>query len=99
LIGGESGVEGIDGEGAVGHFVSLSETLIAFVVTLHGLEEMGEEVVLQIVQVMEDSVLVKYASEEEKEPEQAQPEQAAAPAPEMAGGGGGGGGAMGSMYG
>lgn len=42
----------------------------------------GEEVVLQVVQVMEDSVLVKYASEkggEEKE-EQA-PEMAEAPGP------------------
>lgn len=42
----------------------------------------GEEVVMQVVQVMEDSVLVKYASqkEEEKEEEQA-PEMAQAPAP------------------
>lgn len=57
----------------------------------------GEEVVLQIVQVNEDSVIVKYASEDkgkEKEPAET------AEAPEMAMGGGGGnpGGGMSSMY-
>lgn len=55
----------------------------------------GEEVVLQVVQVMEDSVLVKYATEEKKpeEEEEAPPEEPApAPVP------GGGGGQMNSMY-
>jgi hypothetical protein len=60
----------------------------------------GEEVMLQIVQVMEDSVLVKYASESEGEPHDEKAEQAEAPSPEMGGGGGNpGGGSMGSMYG
>jgi len=49
----------------------------------------GEEVVLEVVQVMEDSVLVKYASEKGGE-EEAAAEPAAAPAP--------GGGAMNSVY-
>lgn len=55
----------------------------------------GEEVVLEIVQVNEDSVVVRYATEE-KEPSKEPPEE-----PEMAMGGGGGGnpgGGMSSMY-
>ena len=46
----------------------------------------GEEVVMRVVQVMEDSVLVKYASGE-KEEEEAPPEQAPAEAPPPAAGG------------
>lgn len=54
----------------------------------------GEEVVLQIVQVMEDSVLVKYATGEgEGEKEEAPAPQAEAPSP-----GGNPGGGMSSMY-
>jgi len=45
----------------------------------------GQEVVLKVVQVMEDSVLVKYASSEEPEPDQpAAP--AEAPRPGASGG-------------
>src|ERR1035437_4867913 len=40
----------------------------------------GEEVTLQVVQVMEDSVLVKYASEKPDEEEEPPPEPAAPPA-------------------
>lgn len=55
----------------------------------------GEEVVLQIVQVMEDSVLVKYATGEgEGEKEETPEAQAEAPNP----GGGNPGGGMSSMY-
>lgn len=39
----------------------------------------GEEVVLRVVQVMENSVLVEYASSDEPEQESAAPEPAAAP--------------------
>ena len=49
----------------------------------------GEEVVLQVVQVNEDSVLVKYASEKGDEEEPQTTEQSAAPAPAPGGGGGG----------
>jgi hypothetical protein len=54
----------------------------------------GEEVVLQVVQVMEDSVLVKYAS---AEPEEKEEEPPSAPPPQAAPGGGGG--PMSSMLG
>lgn len=58
----------------------------------------GEEVVLEIVQVNEDSVVVKYASEKGGEGEGYQEEAPAAPAPAGGGGGNPGGGMGGLMY-